>query len=582
MKKLILIIFSITFLFSSNAQNPSFQWAKSIGGIGSKCGTSMAIDASGNVYTSGYFSGTSDFDPGTGTYTLTSAGGYDIFISKLDASGNFLWAVSMGGTGNDVCYSIALDANGNSYTSGFYCGTVDFDPHAGIFNLISAGNQDVFVCRINASGNFVWAKSMGGAYNDYSRAITLDVSGNVYSTGSYSGTADFDPGAGTFNLLSAGGQDMFISKLDPSGNFVWAKSMGGPNSDYPRSIVIDRYNNLFISGSFAGTCDFDPGPAINTLSSIGGSADIFVSKLNTSGNFLWAKSMGSTGTEYGNSLALDASGNIYTAGFFDGTVDFDPGPGTCSLISEGGYDIYISKLDDAGNFVWAKSMGGPNTDYCNNIALDAVGNVYTTGYFFGTSFFDPGTHTLTLSSSGSADIFISKLDALGNFVWAKKMGGTTSDYGCSIALDLSGNIYTTGSFQGISDFDPDISTFNLTALGSEDAFVHKMSQLPTLIETASPNIYLLNIYPNPVNKTINIEFNEENVSQIPLKNSGYFIKITNTSGQLIKEEEITFNNKTAYVKADELPNGTYLIQLKAILSNGNKVQSVSKKIIISK
>src|ERR1035437_6133157 len=428
----IIVLLLQTLSFSQN-----LQWAKAMGGTGTDDGYSIATDASGNVYTTGYFQGTADFDPGAGTFNLTSAGSNDISISKLDATGNFVWAKAMGGTGGDYGYSIALDASGNVYTTGVFTGTADFDPGAGVFNLTSAGGSiDIFISKLNSSGNFVWAKTMGGTSYDGGSSIALDASGNVYTTGGFGGTADFDPGAGVFNLTSVGGADIFISKLDASGNFLWAKSMGGIGNDGANSISLDASGNVYTTGPFGGTADFDPSAGVFSLTSAGGD-DIFISKLDASGNFLWAKAMGGTGNESCTSIVLDVSGNVYTTGYFNGTADFDPGAGIFNLTSAGGTDIFISKLNSSGNFLWAKAMGGssPFGDLSNSLAVDASGNVYSTGRFAGTADFDPSAGIFNLTSVGSQDIFISKLDASGNFVWAKAMGGTGPSIGTSIAVD---------------------------------------------------------------------------------------------------------------------------------------------------
>jgi len=222
-----ILITSLLLLAIINLSAQTLEWAKSMGGTGNEYGNSMAIDALGNVYTVGNYMGTVDFNPGTGTFNLTSVGLFDIFISKLDASGNFVFAKSMGGPLNDWATSIAL--SGNIYTTGYFYGTADFDPGAGTFNLTSSNDSsDIFISNLDASGNFVYAKSMGGTSSKcYSQSITIDASGNVYTTGYFSGTSDFDPGTGVFNLTTTGVNDIFISKLDASGNFVWAKSMGG-------------------------------------------------------------------------------------------------------------------------------------------------------------------------------------------------------------------------------------------------------------------------------------------------------------------------------------------------------------------
>lgn len=486
MKKVLLSAILFTSLFI-NAQAPAFAWAKSMGSTGSNYGTSVTTDAFGNVYTTGYFQGTTDFDPGAGTYTITSGGSLDIFISKLDAAGNFVWAKSMGGTNGDYGTSIATDASGNVYTTGYFQGAIDLDPGAGTYTLASAGSDDIFVSKLDAAGNFVWAKNIGGVNGDNGNSIAVDASGNVYTTGAFRSTVDFDPGAGTYTLLAAGSVDIFVSKLDAAGNFVWAKNMGGAVGDYGNSITIDASGNVYTTGNFMGIADFDPGAGTYTITSMGG-LDIFISKLDAAGSFVWAKSIGSTGNDNSASIATDASGNVYTTGFFSGTTDFDPGAGTYTLALVGGTDIYVSKLDAAGNFVWVKSIGGTLTDYGTSIAIDASGDVYTTGYFESNVDFDPGTGIYTLTAAGVSNIFISKLDVAGNFVWGSNIGGSGTDYGASIDVDAPGSVYTTGYFQGTVDFDPGAGTYTLTAAGGVGIFIHKMSQclVPSLPLNTTP------------------------------------------------------------------------------------------------
>ncbi len=518
LQKVLFVCMLALFGLSNNANAQALQWAKSMGGADPDYGgSSIALDGSGNVYTTGNFFGTADFDPGAGVFNLTSAGYGDIFISKLDASGNFVWAKAMGGIGsNDGGSSIALDGSGNVYTTGYFFGTSDFDPGAGVFNLTSAGFEDIFISKLDASGNFVWAKSIGGAYQDNGSSIALDGSGNVYTTGYFFGTVDFDPGAGVFNLTSAGNYDIFISKLDASGNFVWANAMGGPNYDYGYSIAIDGSGNVYTTGDFDGTADFDPGAGVFNLTS--GYYDIFISKLDASGNFVWAKAMGGASFDRGSSIALDGSGNVYTTGNFSGTADFDPGAGVFNLTDAGYGDIFISKLDASGNFVWAKAMGCADPNGGSSIALDGSGNVYTTGYFVGTVDFDPGAGVF-ITSAGLEDIFISKLDASGNFVWANAMGGADSDYGYSIALDGSGNVYTTGCFFGTADFDPGAGVANLTSAGNYDIFVAKYFQTAIGINNNEYSKDLFSIYPNPSTGKFNIAFsNQQQITSVEIYN----------------------------------------------------------------
>ena len=468
--------------------NGDFAWAKGMGGVDYEYSQGVVADSSGNVYTTGYFSGMVDFDPGTGEFNLTSAGGYDIFVSKLDSSGNFVWAKNMGGSSDDYGIGIAVDSSGNVHTIGVFYGTVDFDPsELSGFYLNSAGGSDIFVSKLDSSGNFLWAKSMGGTNSDHGAGIAVDSSGNVYTTGYFSGTVDFDPGVDTVNLTGVGATDIFVSKLNSGGNFIWAKSMGGSSNEKGEDIAVDSSGNVYTTGAFEGTVDFDPGATSVFYLTSAGVEDIFVSKLDSSGNIVWAKGMGGSSNEKGEDIAVDSSGNVYTIGYFTRTADFDPGPGIVNKISLGLNDIFVSKLDSSGSFAWAKSMGGSDTDYGAGIVVDSNGNVYTTGIFFNTVDFDPGAGVFKLTSAGGIDAFVSKLDSGGNFAWAKGMGGTGFDFVYDIATDSSGNVHTTGRFSGTVDFDSGAGVFNLSSVGYADIFVSKLNvnETPTFSDVPS-------------------------------------------------------------------------------------------------
>jgi hypothetical protein len=476
MKKIYSLFIATIFYVSIQAQ-PTLQWAKGMGGTGSERGNSIAVDVSGNVYTVGYFAGTVDFDPGVGIHNLTTSGANDIFISKLDATGNFVWAKSIGGTLNDEANSVAIDGVGNVYITGEFRSTVDFDPGVGVSNLTSASGSDVFIVKLDASGNFVWAKAVNASSGSRGNSIALDAFGNILCTGDFLGTGDFDPGIGTFNLTAPiGSADIFVLKLDVNGNFIWAKSMGGTTHEYGHSIAVDGSGNVYTTGRFQMTADFDPGVGVFNLVS-NGDYDIFISKLDANGNFVWAKSMGSSIAldESGTEMKIDGNGNLLITGYFTGTVDFDPGIGSFNLISTGGHDIFILKLDLNGNFVWAKNIGGTGYEYGWSLAFDDLGDVYTTGRFQSTVDFDPGAGIFNLTSPSSDDIFISKLNSTGDFVWAVSLSGLGSNSGYGITLDVLGNIYTTGNFNGTIDVDPEAGIINMTANGLDDIFVHKMS-----------------------------------------------------------------------------------------------------------
>jgi len=451
-----------------------FQWARGIGSGLEDRSHSMSIDTAGNLYLTGIFSGTVDFDPGQGTFNLTSNGLTDVFVLKLTAGGQFVWAVSFGGPMNDAGNAIHVDSVGNVYLCGGFDGSVDFDPGAGTYPLSANGSTDIYVLKLDQNGGFSWAQAWGDAMVEFGNSIRTDASGNVLICGNFSGTVDFDPGAGVATYSSNGSTDIFVEKLDAAGNFIWARTLGNTSGDRANSIGVDAQGNVYTTGYFYGTVDFDPGPAVFPFVSAG-SNDIFIQKLDASGAFIWAKAMGAALYDYGYCMEVDAAGNVYSTGFFGDMVDFDPGPSVSNLTSAGGDDIFVQKLDANGNFLWVTSFGGPLTDRAYSISVNALGQVYTTGYFSGTADFNPGPGVYTLSSQGGNDIFVHKLDASGHFLWAGAMGGTGDDKGYTVRSGAMGNIYSTGAFSATADFDPGASAFNLSSAGNLDVFIQNLN-----------------------------------------------------------------------------------------------------------
>jgi hypothetical protein len=314
----------------------NFTWAKALGGVNSY-GMSVAVNNNGDVYTVGFFdNSSSDFDPGPGTYTLGSGGGDDIFISKLDGSGNFQWAERIGGVLGQSATNVKLDASGNIYFSGQVYGTVDFDPGPGNYLLTGSGSASRgFVCKLSSGGNLIWANCTQGPGTCLGSIITLDSTGNIYSGGSFMGVVDLDPGPGSFQVTSAGLQDVFISKLDQTGSFLWGKTIGGSDADFCGSLATDTLGNIYYAGTFNVTADFDPGPGSYSLTSLCGGfpTEAFLAKLDIAGNFAWARAIAPTCDSRATGIAVDASSNVYTTGYFSGTGDFDPDPNGVSTLT---------------------------------------------------------------------------------------------------------------------------------------------------------------------------------------------------------------------------------------------------------
>lgn len=470
-------------------ETAKLDWAKRIGGAGNDRARDIVLDEEGNMYITGLYIGTVDFDPGPGVFNLTSAGSSDIFVLKLDAQGNFIWAKSMGGLHGDTGMGIAIDKEGNVYVTGGFSGTANFDPGPGTFNIVGAttGQHEIFVVKLDNDGNFVWAKAVvGGTWWDNGHKIEVDDAGNVHVIGRFyyqGGPRDFDPGPDTY-FLTAGHEDIFILKLDTDGNFMWARNFGtAPHESRGYSLALDEDGNVYATGYFRGTVDFDPGPGTFNLTSVG-TWNIFYLKLDANGDFVWAKAMVNSVTNYhsvgdhGRKIIVGTDGNVYITGRFDGTVDFDPGPGVFNLTaSGGGYDIYITKLTSDGDFVWAKTMGGSGYDEGFGIKQDKDGYIYVTGVFVNTVDFDPGADVFSLTSAGMSDAFLTKFDSDGNFIWAVSMGGTNEDTSYIVDVNDASELFVIGWFTGTANLDPGPCTVNLVSAGQQDFFIQKLQQV---------------------------------------------------------------------------------------------------------
>ena len=498
MKKLFIPSVLLLFCLNIHAQSPAWLWSKSMGSTTNDFAYSIAADGAGDIYTVGTFAGTVDFDPGPGVFNKTAIGSHDIYILKLDASGNFLWANTIGGTNWDEALSVVLDLQGNIYITGDFSDIVDFDPGIGTFILTAAGGSDIFICKMDASGNLIWAKRMGGTGDDSGTSISLDGMGNIYTTGYFIGTVDMDPGTGVYNLTSSG--SVFISKLDNAGNFIWAKAFGGLWGTGANAMTVESSTgDVYLTGSFVGTVDFDPSAA-SLIYTSAGNEDLYISKFDSMGNLVWAKATGGPIDEAGYSIALDATGNVYTTGDFSyATIDFDPGAGVFNMTANGG-DVFITKYNSAGAFTWAKQFTGLSSNYASGYGLivDPInGDLYTIGSFYGDVDFDPGVGNFTLISNNSSDVFVSKLDSAGNFAWVKAAGGTWDDEGHALAISPTGYIYVAGFFPSPTIMFGNNTLVNADNTGlTNDIFIAKLSNVVTGIDNISRKENI-SVYPNP-------------------------------------------------------------------------------------
>ena len=536
-------------------------------------------------------------------------------FSAIGNAQNWAWANGAGGLQKVESYAVAIDNAGNSYITGWFEDTLKF----GSFYLKAsvAGNSyasDIFIAKYDINGNFVWAQRAGGSSYDYGTGIATDASGNVYVTGLFLGTASF--GALSITSISPD-YDVFIAKYAPDGTALWVKKGGGSAWDVGSGVTIDKSGNCFIAGSFRGTATFG---TVSLVSA--GNYDAFVAKYDSTGVFLWARSAGGTLEDKAQSITTDALGNCYVIGFFNGTATV----GTTLLTSADSSDVWIAKYDPTGTSVWAKRAGGTGAEEGKSIVSDDLGNTHITGYFEGSSAFG----NITLTSSGSRDIFAGKYDYKGDILWVKSFGGAQGDIGYGIATDTSGNSYVAGSFFGTSMFD----TISVVSSNQDDAFIagldyygntkwvmqagggdsdigrgiavslmgscyttgyysgsatfgsHTISGLVDndLFLAKVDSVFIVNapttgmhedantlknfiIYPNPSKMDVTIQF-QTNVSNIQLSIQLFdILGKTVTDNAIVSEVASFYNKKQVTINRGNLPDGLYLCKVMI----GNKI-----------
>ena len=504
----------------------AFSFGGSDDGPGDDRGGAVVALPGGGVISGFEFRGTVDVDRTGGTFSLTSpTGRKTAAIARTNADGTVVWAYAFGGSQQDKVRMVKLDANGNVYITGSFRGTADLDPTSGVQTETSGegGNRrSTYLIKLNADGSFAWANVVSGSRNLEVEALAVDATGNAFIAGKFEEATDFNPGSGTDDGAGLGSVtfsngeseegNAFVAKYGSDGAFAWASTFEGVNIggtvgfSQAFGLALAGDGPVVVTGVFSGTIDFDPGSGVSTLSTTGAAAnlDTFVVKLGSNGELVWAKRIGSAGgvldaegeqQEAGRAVAIDDSGNVIIVGRFLGAVDFNPGSGVLVLTSDAKFDGYVLKLTPAGDFVFAKKLGGASgssgEQSPDGLHLDDHGNIYIAGSFTGSFDADPGTGTVGLTSTASVsaspttDIFVMRLNANGSFGWAKRIGGAGDDSPSSLDLAPDDSVIISGTFSGLVDFNPGAATANLAASGAADVFVAKLLQTGVGFTTVS-------------------------------------------------------------------------------------------------
>jgi len=478
MKSNLILLLSLLVFQTINAQDYAWAKKWGAGGNKGCLINDITVDQHGNIYTIGEFQSQVDFDPGPSIFNLSASGSADAFVTKLDSNGNFIWAIKFTGSGYIQGNSIDVDTIGNIYTTGvFGSPSGDFDPGPGTAYLSGSGNS-VFISKLNSDGDFIWAKSVSGNGDERGTSLKVDRGGNVYLTGQFTSTADFDPNGGIVSLVPEGGIDAFVLKLDSGGNYVWVKQLSGLSDEYANDITIDESDNIVTTGWFYGTIDLDPGTGSQLATQTGTSSDMFIVKLDSNGDFIFGNTVNSSSYVQGRGVDTDDLNNIYITGNYQGTADFNSDLGLVYNLTSSSSDGFILKLNSLGVFQWANTFISSSFCSAESINVNGnlvYSTGYFNGTVDLDP--GLGSSVLSSSGSGR-DVYISKLNTQGLFIWGGELNGTGVYMNEARGIAVNNNeIHVSGSFMGSVDFDPGVGTATLSSVNNSQgsSFVVKLT-----------------------------------------------------------------------------------------------------------
>jgi hypothetical protein len=463
-----LLLLGFTLICTASLYGQRLDWAYGYAAAAVQAGEKVVFDHEGNIITLGRFEGTIDFNPGGGVLTLTANPSVDIFITKSTSDGELLWAGQFLSGQGQIPYSLATDELGDIYITGHFNGTIDFDPGPSVFQLNSGGGQAGFVTKLNSNGEFVWARHFHTSGYSPGFDIVVDSLKNVYLTGIFGGTVDFDPGAASFELNGGFVSDAYIVKLDHNGQFVWAKQITSESQITGYGLEVSRSGDVFAVGVTSGEVDLDPGPDELIVQVDNTNSSSYFIRLDENGNLAWAHVFNHVIVR----IRSDGSDRFYMTGKFDRSSDFDPDTSQAYLngsASEG----FVAAYDEHAGFLWARKLG-PLVIEVFDMAVDPVGGIVISGSFSGSINPPPLSGNQAIVSRGDRDAFIALWDIDGLFQGAAGMGATYLDRGYGCDINPVGDVVVTGEYkygEMTFDFDPDSTVLSFGGL--EDFFIAK-------------------------------------------------------------------------------------------------------------
>lgn len=532
----ILIPFAFTGRVRADCTSAEYGWTRVIASSGSESPYALATDATGHIYVAGSFQGTVDFNDGDGIDERTSEGSADIFLTKYGPDGSYEWTLTWGSRFFDEATSLAVDSTGSIVISGSFQLRVDFDPGEAedIHNAGSDFNSSSFVTKLNPDLSYGWTTVIPGGRETSTQptALSVDNVGNIVVV-----------------LYQRSVDQTLIVKLSPNGTPIWTGSTGARSGS---RVATDQDGNVYLTGSISQTREVDLDPTDNGLdlyTPIEGRSDAFITKVAADGSYLWTRLIAGPLDEMGTGIAVASPDIVYVClrwanGKPGYELDFDPGQGENVHVSHGGVDVAVLALDASGEYVWARTFGGPGSDYPTAITVDEWRNPIVIGAFGNDEppeslvDFDPSGGVDIHSTYGKSDVFLTKLYSYSWYAWTRTLGSAANDEGRAVAVDSLGNVLIAGVFgdsqeSGFEcDFDPTEGVDVRTSMGSVDAFTTKL-----IAEPIHPTI----LVSNPPSGSIDARQD---------------LSISGTTVQGIDRVRLTFSCRVRDVGSEGMPSAT--------------------------
>lgn len=540
-------------VLQSSISQPFTSWTKSLASKEYSAGRGITVGIQGDVYISGVYKDEISLD-NNAQFQRENRGKSDIVLIKVSASGETTWMRTIGGAGEDLAFRIKSDHEDNLFLTGSFERVLAFEENSDTHTLESAGKEDMFLAKFDRDGKIVWSIQSGGTQSDQGVGLTIDTQGYIYVSGFFEGTAFFGKQRQT-TLTSNGQLDVYVAKYTPTGELVWARSLGGAKKDIAPGIAVNGKGEVYITGVTRGPGAFLAVDADIIRGMPQGQDDLFIARFSAEGELNQIIYSGGRGFDAGNAIDVDASGNIYITGYFEDEAVFTDANNTPYEIKGRSFDLFVAKYKPNGSLAWTQTAGGDRGDNAYDISVNKQGNIYVTGLFRKSADFT-GNKLADLEGTGEANAFVARYNTNGRIAGLKMINGDKSE-GASIATNANGDVFLTGLFFRAATFDENQPPLTSAAFNS---FIVKygaegFDSIPqdTFQPVDKPTVVLAQNYPNPFTSHTSFEFELFEPAQVRLI-------IHDMLGRILQEVNNGDLNIGAYrffYDASQLARGTY-------------------------